>query len=250
MTETFRDRAKHKTIATIRSVAWELFLSHGYDKTTTREIAARAGVAVGTVFLHAHDKEQLLRSLLEERFIAALNSGRIVAATSSESLLDRLLSLVSPLVDECSTMPGLASHFFRAFSDETNPESVEQQLIRSWSTLLANAQESGETRSDLDIETFTLNLLALFRFHLRRWLHSAQASGNFDTSVFMNTLRKSFNVSREGIRPRVKKQAGATHSIAPPTASTAPPATIVGRKSLAPPRLPPDLTMLAKGYRR
>ncbi len=244
MNSTFRDRAKQKTVATIRSVAWELFLSHGYEKTTTREIAARAGVAVGTVFLHAHDKDQLLRSLLEERFVAALESGRIVAATSSDSLLDRLTSVIAPIVDECSTMPGLAAHFFSAFSDETNPASVEQQLLQSWTLLLTNAEECGETRSEMDVETFTLNLLAMFRFHLRRWLHTSRAKNNFDAGVLMATLRKSFSVAREGIRPRVKKQ----NSLAPTAAAVAP--TVVGRKTLAPPRLPPDLTMLARGYRR
>lgn len=244
MNETFRDRAKHKTITTIRSVAWELFLSHGYEKTTTREIAARAGVAVGTVFLYAHDKEQLLCSLLEERFVAALESGRIVAATSSDSLLDRLISLVAPIVDECSTMPGLAAHFFRAFSDDSNPASVEQQLLHSWTLLLTNAQECGETRPEIDVETFTVNLLAMFRYHLQRWLHTAQAKNNFDARVLMATLRKSFSVAREGIRPRVKKQ----NSLAPSALTTTP--TVVGRKSLSPPRLPPDLTMLARGYRR
>jgi AcrR family transcriptional regulator len=250
MGETFRDRAKLKTIATIRRVAWELFLSQGYDNTTTREIAQRAGVAVGTVFLHHKDKEHLLRSLLEERFLSAVQQGRQECATVSDTLVERLLVLVEPLVIECSTMPSLAAHLFRAFADESTPQSVEQQLVSAWTQVLTFAQQSGETRADLDIDTFALNLQALFRFHLRRWLHALSVDSLVHPSSLMSTLRKSFSVAREGIRPRVKKQPTSIAPAATASRATTAPVTTVGRKSIGPPRLPPDLTMLAKGYRR
>src|SRR4051794_14435605 len=57
------DGRRARTVETrerIRVAAWDLFTTAGYDATTTSAIAKRAGVAAGTVFLHASDKADLL----------------------------------------------------------------------------------------------------------------------------------------------------------------------------------------------
>ena len=45
-----RERNKRDKLLRIKNAARELFVSKGYDDTTTREIAIRAGVGMGTVF--------------------------------------------------------------------------------------------------------------------------------------------------------------------------------------------------------
>jgi len=59
-----RQKAKDETREKVRRAAWELFSEVGYDATTTKAIAERAGVAAGTVFVHASDKADLLRSVV------------------------------------------------------------------------------------------------------------------------------------------------------------------------------------------
>jgi AcrR family transcriptional regulator len=54
-----RARKKAQTRAQIRSVARELFAEHGFDSVTIADIAARADVAVQTVFNHFPAKEEL-----------------------------------------------------------------------------------------------------------------------------------------------------------------------------------------------
>jgi AcrR family transcriptional regulator len=49
----------------ILHAAEELFAEHGYDGTSTSAVAARAGVAHGTVFHHFHTKQNLLLELGE-----------------------------------------------------------------------------------------------------------------------------------------------------------------------------------------
>lgn len=44
----------------IRSAAIELFRERGYSATTTRDIAARAGITVGSVYNHFESKQSLL----------------------------------------------------------------------------------------------------------------------------------------------------------------------------------------------
>lgn len=64
MKHGIRQQQKEKTRSEILMAAKELFLVHGYDTTTTRQIAAAAGVGTGTVFAHFSDKNRLLRELL------------------------------------------------------------------------------------------------------------------------------------------------------------------------------------------
>ncbi|EKP95862.1 TetR/AcrR family transcriptional regulator [Thermaerobacter subterraneus] len=51
----------------IRRAAAGLFLEQGYHATGLRQVAAAAGVAVGTVYAHFPDKPSLLRAVLEEQ---------------------------------------------------------------------------------------------------------------------------------------------------------------------------------------
>ncbi len=59
-----RQASKLETRNTLLQVAVELFAEQGFEKTRTSEIADKAGVAVGTIYLHFGDKEGLLRAIL------------------------------------------------------------------------------------------------------------------------------------------------------------------------------------------
>ena len=65
--KTTRSDMRAVTREQIRLAAWELFTTHGFEKTTTQAIARRAGVAAGTVFLHASDKADLLFLVMHDR---------------------------------------------------------------------------------------------------------------------------------------------------------------------------------------
>src|SRR6185436_5591525 len=62
-------RLKHKldTRERIKAAAWELFTTDGYEVTTTRAVAKLAGVAAGTIFLHASNKADLLFLVMHDR---------------------------------------------------------------------------------------------------------------------------------------------------------------------------------------
>ena len=58
---------KQKTRAQILAAAWQLFASQGYAQTSTRQIAAAAQVATGTVFAHFPTKLDLLKAGLQSK---------------------------------------------------------------------------------------------------------------------------------------------------------------------------------------
>ena len=63
--ESRSDRRKARTVAAILDAAEHLFLEHGFHSTTVEEIAARADVSVGSIYVHFKSKEGLYLALIE-----------------------------------------------------------------------------------------------------------------------------------------------------------------------------------------
>jgi AcrR family transcriptional regulator len=59
-----RQASKLETRNTLLQAALELFIEKGFEETRASEIAQKAGVAVGTIYLHFGDKEGLLSAIL------------------------------------------------------------------------------------------------------------------------------------------------------------------------------------------
>lgn len=61
-----REEQKQATRRHLLACAKALFQQKGYDKVSTRQISAAAGVSVGTLFAHFPDKHQLTKALFHE----------------------------------------------------------------------------------------------------------------------------------------------------------------------------------------
>ena len=61
----------------ILDVAEQLFVEMGYDSTTTRAIAARAGISVGSLYQFFPDKEAILKALAIQYMQADRKSTRL-----------------------------------------------------------------------------------------------------------------------------------------------------------------------------
>ena len=62
-----RERLREETARAISAAAEEVFASKGLREARMEEIAALAGVSVGTVYNHFEDREALLSDLIESR---------------------------------------------------------------------------------------------------------------------------------------------------------------------------------------
>ena len=89
-----------RTRATVRAAAAECFALSGFQATTTAEIARRAGVSEGTVFLHYTNKLGLLTAVTREFYDRLQQQGE-AAVTGEGTPTDRLRRLVA---DWCSMM--------------------------------------------------------------------------------------------------------------------------------------------------
>lgn len=95
-----RERNKLAKLERITAAATELFTEHGVDDVTTQQIAERADVGAGTVFLYAKTKGELLLLVQNTRYADALESGRSRAAAQADAL-EAVLAVITPIV-ECN----------------------------------------------------------------------------------------------------------------------------------------------------
>jgi len=85
-----RERNKIDKLNRIKASAATLFTSKGFDETTTLEIAQRAGVGEGTVFLYAEDKRDLLFQICMDELEQTRNRG-FAKIKPNMPLLEQLL---------------------------------------------------------------------------------------------------------------------------------------------------------------
>ena len=160
--------------ARLRDAAWELFSTRGYDATTTKEIAARAGVASGTLFLYARDKADLLFLVLNERLSAAVEEG-LRNVPRDAPLLEQLMHLFSGFFRVYANAPGVARAFIKELpgADGPNARDVNQMtfaLLTQIAGLVSHAQARGEIAADVPPVLLAQNAFALYYFALMAWL--------------------------------------------------------------------------------
>lgn len=169
-----REAKKQDKRRKIHAAAAELFRSRGYDATTTRAIAERAGIATGTLFLYVRDKDEALALVYGAEVDTVLD-----AQTASRP---RRLRFVSALVHRLRGLyelyardPDLALRFVRRIptledAEKTAHEALNARMLSVVRDEVARAVASGELRADLDAELAASTLFAVVRMLVFGWL--------------------------------------------------------------------------------
>ncbi|WP_406165907.1 TetR/AcrR family transcriptional regulator [Streptomyces canus] len=95
-----RERNKQEKFDRIVAAASELFAEHGVDEVTTQQIADKADIGTGTLFLYAKTKGELLLLVQNAKYAEALEQG-LADAETVPGVLDAVLAIVRPIV-ECN----------------------------------------------------------------------------------------------------------------------------------------------------
>ncbi len=95
-----RERNKQDKLDRITAAASELFAVHGVDEVTTQQVADKADIGTGTLFLYAKTKGELLLLVQNAHYAEALKRGR-ADAEAIPGVLDAVMALVRPIV-ECN----------------------------------------------------------------------------------------------------------------------------------------------------
>jgi TetR/AcrR family transcriptional regulator len=152
-----RERNKQEKLDRIVAAARELFDAYGVDAVTTQQIADRADIGTGTLFLYAKNKSELLLLVQNSSYVTALEVGQ-AAASGSSDLLEGLLALIRPVV-ECNRKHvenGRAYLRELVFGDPEEPHHQDALKL----TLGTEAAIAAILRRDTRIEADTAATLA------------------------------------------------------------------------------------------
>ncbi|GAA4670001.1 TetR/AcrR family transcriptional regulator [Phytohabitans rumicis] len=95
-----RERNKQEKLDRIMAAARELFAEHGVDDVTTQQVADKADIGTGTLFLYAKNKGELLLLVQNSTYADALVRGKAAAETIPD-VRDAVMAIVRPVV-ECN----------------------------------------------------------------------------------------------------------------------------------------------------
>lgn len=94
-----RERAKQHKRERILAAARDLFAERGVGGVTTQQVADRADVAIGTLYLYAATKAELLIMVQNQKFATAIDTGLAAAGvTATRGLLEGVVALIRPVV--------------------------------------------------------------------------------------------------------------------------------------------------------
>jgi AcrR family transcriptional regulator len=134
---------------TLLDAAAAVFVTSGVD-APVREIAARAGVGMGTIYRHFPTRADLVAAVYRHQVEACAEAGPALLA-SSESPYAAMSQWIQLFVDFLVTKHGLAAVLQ---SDNAGFQTLHgyflDRLLPVWTQLLDAATEAGDIRSDVD----------------------------------------------------------------------------------------------------
>src|SRR5260370_865691 len=87
-------RRKEARPVEIVAAALQVFADHGFATSTLEEVARRAGVTKGTVYLYFDSKEALLKSVVRETIVPAIAQGEALAQSFRGSARELLTQII------------------------------------------------------------------------------------------------------------------------------------------------------------
>jgi len=171
-----RQTRKQATRERVLAAARDLFEEIGYDETTIRRVAERAGVSVGSVFTTFSGKAEILSQVMDDRLEGLYAELDQLVPHLRGPTIDRLRSIMA-------VHYGFETRHLRLFvayigasygwapGEGVIPLGRNMRLQAMLREALAGGIARGDVRADADIETFVDVLLAAYIWNYRRATH-------------------------------------------------------------------------------
>src|SRR5664279_3715890 len=148
-TNGLRARNKLDKLRRIMDAAQSLFVAKGFDDTTMREIAVRAGVGLGTIFLYAKDKRDLLFLTINEP-LQHITQRAERAVDPKAPMIDNLLAIAKLHYRFFGEQPALARLalremiFYDSGTQAASFQKTRERLIRLFGHTVESAIKNAE----------------------------------------------------------------------------------------------------------
>lgn len=177
-----RERRKEARPGELLAAALELFVEKGYAATRSEEVARRAGVSKGTLFLYFASKEELFKAVVRENIAGRIPEWEAEFEAYTGSTADMLRYAMQTWWQRVGATP--ASGITKLMMSEASnfPELAvfyQQEVIQPGQTLIRRILQRGVDRGEfrpLDMEHAVYLVLAPMIF-LMSWKHSFGACG-------------------------------------------------------------------------
>jgi AcrR family transcriptional regulator len=186
--EAKRERRPEERPQELIAAALDLFVEKGFAATRLDDVAARAGVSKGTLYLYFDSKEALFKAVIESAVIPAVAEGEQLVREFQGSSSDLLQELVHGwwrllgatklggipklMISEARNFPEVAQFYH---------EQVIQRGVRLFTGTIRRGIDSGEFRR-VDVECAVQNLIAPLMMKAL-WRHSFVACGCAITEI-------------------------------------------------------------------
>lgn len=185
-----RERNKQLKLERIMAAATELFAERGVDDVTTQEIADKADIGAGTLFLYAKTKGELLLLVQNSTYAEALVRGKQAAEAVTDPL-DAVMAIVRPVVECNRKQVDNGRTYLREmiFGDPAEPHHREA---------LGLSQQTEEA------------IAAILQRDGRRTAQDAAARARIVSAIMFVSMAASFNAARpiEDIVGEIQEQVG------------------------------------------
>lgn len=175
-----------QTRSLILETALKLFGERGYEETTMRAIAEKAGVAPGATYYHFRSKEHLIQAYYERMHEIHLDSCAELLK-EERTLKGRLLGVMGQILENMAPYHQFAGVLFKTAADPQsplNPFSPESEPARRANIeLFAEVVKGAKARIPPDLEAELPTLLWLYHMGVVLfWIH--------DDSIKQNRTRR------------------------------------------------------------
>lgn len=200
-TGTRQEANRLRTRRLILDAAYDLFEEKGYDKTTMRLLAQRAGVGQGTIFKHFSDKSQLLLAAFREDMTAIMMQA--FDDLPEADLKTRMVHLVRAAWSFYAVRPVVGRALLREalFLDGDAAAEMDPQGFKNlWPRMMEVIRQAGE-RGELDPEADPMLVMEGFWAFYTYALMKALRSRPFDMDGGLALLARMVDVFLDGAAP-------------------------------------------------
>jgi AcrR family transcriptional regulator len=164
-----RGRNKADKRRRILKAARQLFDEHGFEATTTAEIARAAGVGAGTLYLYVESKEQLLYEVFAEDVDAAW-SAALETVDDGAPMADQLFELLASVSRFHEAQPNMAKTYVLELSSviARGDNGIRAAMGRTFGTIESVLLRSmpSEVPEGLDTAVMARNIFAIWLFSM------------------------------------------------------------------------------------
>jgi len=197
-----RARNKAEKLQRIRKAARALFVKHGYDDTTMRDIAMRAGIGFGTLFTYASDKRDLLFLIFNDELDNVV-AAAVTRASDEEVFLDQLVAYFSGFYGFFALQPELSRVVLREMTLYLKGRQAEQfqascgRMTGHLASFVAQAQAAKQLGTREDPQLVGQALLSTFASEVRRWIADNEPA----LKTGLTRLRRMLALQVTGLTP-------------------------------------------------